>query len=976
MIAVADTGNHRIQVFHPDGTFAFKFGTRGDGDGEFESPAGVAFDDDDLILVADTGNHRVQGFSIDGEFLWKFGSHGSGPLQFDGPRDVHGDSETGRGSEIIVVDTGNDRIQFIVEPVHPGEAKFQRAIGPNATEDEPTNRPRTGDLKLDGPSSVDIGRYGGFRLAVADTGNDRVQISWSFGRYPRNFGSAGTAVGEFWSPSDVAMNWYGALAVADTGNHRVQVFGHDGTLQFENRGEGAARAEWAGGGGGGGAHVQHRRRPGRRHWPRRPGRRRRPPPVEPPRIGRHRRPVAACAHLRPTAGFNYARLLCRRMAGSAGFLALLPLAAAVVVAAAMIAPTADADAAAAHAGVGNANATAPDGLRPGHDRRGRRRQSQRQGVRLWRGACSRAGIERQLCWHRIRRRRRNVLIAGRRSRGQRRHDRRGRHGQRPRAGVSGPTAPWHTRSGRRAAAWGSSRGPRAVAFVPWGGMIAVADTGNHRVQVFHPGGVPAFVLGSEGGGVGELSSPAGVAAARDGMIAVADTGNDRVQVFYIDGTFAFGFGSHGGGDGQFDGPRSASFSRQGDRMAVADTGNGRVQVFEYARIGPGEWLAEFSHAVGSPGGGVDGGGQTKGPGSAAFGPSGRTIAVSDAGSHRIQVFRADDGRLVGKLGLPSPGAGHVAYVPLPSSVPLRLPPPDMPAPAAPAGPGGASGMPAPAAAAAAAETPSFGRQTAAYGGIAVDLSGAFAVVDSKNNRVQVFHAGGAFEFGRYGDGNGEFNDPRSAAYSPSGDRIAVADFNNHRVQVFHAANGTLDFMFGGHGVATGKFDTPTFVAYSPSGDRIAVADSGNHRVQVFHPDGTFDFELSGPGAADGKFDEPASVEYSSSGDMILVAHRGNHSIQVFRAAGGEFAGMLGSWARDDRLTNENSRFDKERQYDAPGSAAYSPSGSRESSRPTTTATASGSSAFMVRLSTGSDRKARATGSSPGPAPRPTRQGAT
>ena len=43
-IAVTDCGNHRIQVFSSDGTYLRSFGTRGDKQGEFNHPAGIAFD--------------------------------------------------------------------------------------------------------------------------------------------------------------------------------------------------------------------------------------------------------------------------------------------------------------------------------------------------------------------------------------------------------------------------------------------------------------------------------------------------------------------------------------------------------------------------------------------------------------------------------------------------------------------------------------------------------------------------------------------------------------------------------------------------------------------------------------------------------------------------------------------------------------------------------------------------------------------
>ena len=65
IIAVLDWGNHRVQLFHPNGTFAFEIGSRGQGPGEFFYPNGIAFGPNRILAVADAGNHRVQLFRID-----------------------------------------------------------------------------------------------------------------------------------------------------------------------------------------------------------------------------------------------------------------------------------------------------------------------------------------------------------------------------------------------------------------------------------------------------------------------------------------------------------------------------------------------------------------------------------------------------------------------------------------------------------------------------------------------------------------------------------------------------------------------------------------------------------------------------------------------------------------------------------------------------------------------------------------------
>lgn len=61
-ILVADSGNNRIQIFHPDSTFLRAFGGWGSGDGEFKGLEGIAVMSNGNILVCDRENHRVQVF--------------------------------------------------------------------------------------------------------------------------------------------------------------------------------------------------------------------------------------------------------------------------------------------------------------------------------------------------------------------------------------------------------------------------------------------------------------------------------------------------------------------------------------------------------------------------------------------------------------------------------------------------------------------------------------------------------------------------------------------------------------------------------------------------------------------------------------------------------------------------------------------------------------------------------------------------
>ncbi len=72
--------------------FVTKWGTEGSGDGQFNTPLGVATDSSGNVYVADTSNHRIQKFDSSGTFLTKWGSSGSGDGQFSVPRGVATDS--------------------------------------------------------------------------------------------------------------------------------------------------------------------------------------------------------------------------------------------------------------------------------------------------------------------------------------------------------------------------------------------------------------------------------------------------------------------------------------------------------------------------------------------------------------------------------------------------------------------------------------------------------------------------------------------------------------------------------------------------------------------------------------------------------------------------------------------------------------------------------------------------------------------
>jgi tripartite motif-containing protein 71 len=74
-----------IQKFDRDGNFISKFGTEGNGDGQFSHPIGVVADSFGCIYVADLQNHRIQKFDNEGNFISKWGTLGNDNGQFNSP---------------------------------------------------------------------------------------------------------------------------------------------------------------------------------------------------------------------------------------------------------------------------------------------------------------------------------------------------------------------------------------------------------------------------------------------------------------------------------------------------------------------------------------------------------------------------------------------------------------------------------------------------------------------------------------------------------------------------------------------------------------------------------------------------------------------------------------------------------------------------------------------------------------------------
>ncbi len=121
--------------------------------------------------------------------------------------------------------------------------------------------------------------------------------------------------------------------------------------------------------------------------------------------------------------------------------------------------------------------------------------------------------------------------------------------------------------------------PNGVTSGP-GGVIYLADTGNHRIRRLYSSGVVVTVAGNgaagfNGDGVGQstqLSSPSSICFDVSGSLYIADTGNNRIRMLSPAGmvtTIA--------GPAQLSAPRGVAVDASGN-VWISDTGNHRVVV--------------------------------------------------------------------------------------------------------------------------------------------------------------------------------------------------------------------------------------------------------------------------------------------------------------------------------------------------------------------------------------------------------------
>jgi len=209
-IFIADTWNHRIQKFTPDGAFLTSWGRFGQREtpDAFWGPRDVAVDDHGHVYVSDTGNKRIVVFDIDGQFLTEFGDIGLGDGDFDEPSGLALDVE----GNLYVADTWNQRIQ-VFSPDANGIAQdflikwdLEGWYGQS----------------LDNKPYLTIGSDG--NVYVSDPELSRILVFSPIGEVISTWGTNGVSLTNLNYAAGLSADSEGGIWVSDTKNNRIQHF--------------------------------------------------------------------------------------------------------------------------------------------------------------------------------------------------------------------------------------------------------------------------------------------------------------------------------------------------------------------------------------------------------------------------------------------------------------------------------------------------------------------------------------------------------------------------------------------------------------------------------------------------------------------------------------------------------------------------------------------------------------------------------
>ena len=195
VIAVSDYGSHQVKKYSLQGVLLSVIGCRGDKNGQFNVPRGLAFNNNKLLYVVDGYNHRVQVFQQDDKFAFSFGNRGNNPGQFQCPVRIAIDPN----NNVLVTDRDANCIHLFT---HNGQfIQTMNSYRPWAITISPT----------------------GYLITSHDGDDNKIRVWSPTYQLINQFGKKGSKQGEFYDIRGMVIDSSGTIYVAEWLNHRLQV---------------------------------------------------------------------------------------------------------------------------------------------------------------------------------------------------------------------------------------------------------------------------------------------------------------------------------------------------------------------------------------------------------------------------------------------------------------------------------------------------------------------------------------------------------------------------------------------------------------------------------------------------------------------------------------------------------------------------------------------------------------------------------
>ena len=206
-IYVCDIGAYKFVKFDKNKKFIYKHGDyQGNWFGDvLNFPSGICNDSLNNLFITDQANNRIQKYNSSGDYIESY--FGIGPDSFLTPNDM----AIGRFGTLFIADATDSKVKVY----NYNCTKHIRNIGVSSNIQE----------RLSYPRGIAIGKSG--LIYVADYTN-KIFVFDSLGGFKRWIGSYGDGIGQFSSPTGIAIDSNENIFVADFGNSRIQIFDSTG----------------------------------------------------------------------------------------------------------------------------------------------------------------------------------------------------------------------------------------------------------------------------------------------------------------------------------------------------------------------------------------------------------------------------------------------------------------------------------------------------------------------------------------------------------------------------------------------------------------------------------------------------------------------------------------------------------------------------------------------------------------------------